>query len=175
MEGLIESFLILAREGDADLPEEDFVINEVVADEVEKARPLLGDKPVELRIEEHAAFSLHGSPRVLRVILSNLIRNACAYTDRGSVVVQIHNDHVCVQDTGCGMTPDELERAFDPFFRGGLRKEGGQGVGLTIVRRLSARFGWPVTLESEAGQGTRALVRFPSAFAAGRAEAAAEA
>lgn len=101
---------------------------------------------------------------MLRVILSNLIRNACAYTDKGSVVVQIHDDHVCVQDTGCGMTPDELERAFDPFFRGGLRKEGGQGVGLTIVRRLSARFGWPVTLESEAGHGTSARVRFPSAF-----------
>jgi signal transduction histidine kinase len=162
MEGLIESFLILAREGDSSLPEEDFVINEVVADEVEKARPLLADKPVDLQIEEHAAFSLHGSPRVLRVILSNLIRNACAYTDSGSVVVQIHADHLCVEDTGCGMTPEELERAFDPFFRGGLRKEGGQGVGLTIVRRLSARFGWPVSLESEAGRGTRAYVRFPS-------------
>ncbi|SDD79602.1 sensor histidine kinase [Aquimonas voraii] len=162
MEGLIESFLILAREGDADLPEEDFVINEVVADEVEKVRPLLGEKPVDLRVEEHAAFSLHGSPRVLRVILSNLIRNACAYTEQGSVVVHIHADHVCVQDTGCGMTPEELERAFDPFFRGGMRKEGGQGVGLTIVRRLSTRFGWPVTLESEAGKGTCARVRFPA-------------
>jgi signal transduction histidine kinase len=130
----------------------------------------LGDKPVELLIEEHAAFSLHGSPRVLRVILSNLIRNACAYTDRGSVVVRIHDDHVCVEDTGCGMTPDELDRAFDPFFRGGLRKEGGQGVGLTIVRRLSARFGWPVTLESEAGKGTCARVRFPTAIESRQAD-----
>jgi len=170
MEGLIESFLILAREGDSELPEEDFVINEVVADEIEKARPLLADKPVALRMEEHAAFALHGSPRVLRVILSNLIRNACAYTDEGEVVVRIHRDHVCVADTGCGMSPEELERAFDPFFRGGLRREGGQGVGLTIVRRLSARFGWPVILESESGRGTRAKVRFPvvqSAAAAG--------
>jgi len=165
MEALIESFLILAREGDAGLPEEDFVINEVVADEVEKARPLVSDKPVELRIEEHAAFALHGSPRVLRVILSNLIRNACAYTDAGSVVVHIHHDHICVHDTGCGMSSEELEHAFDPFFRGGLRKEGGQGVGLTIVRRLSARFGWPVSLESEAGKGTLAKVRFPAAQA----------
>ncbi|MCG6116688.1 MAG: HAMP domain-containing histidine kinase [Aquimonas sp.] len=162
MEGLIESFLILAREGDTTLPEEDFVINEVVADEVQKSLPLLADKPVELRVEEHAAFSLHGSPRVLRVILSNLIRNACAYTDAGSVVVKIHADHVAVEDTGCGMSPDELDRAFDPFFRGGLRKEGGQGVGLTIVRRLSTRFGWPVELSSEAGKGTRAVVKFPS-------------
>lgn len=167
MEALIESFLILAREGDQGLPEEDFVINEVVADEVEKARPLVSGKPVELRIHEHAAFALHGSPRVLRVILSNLIRNACAYTESGSVVVHIHPDHISVEDTGCGMTAEELDRAFDPFFRGGLRKEGGQGVGLTIVRRLSTRFGWPVTMESQAGVGTTARVRFPDVQAVG--------
>jgi signal transduction histidine kinase len=42
---------------------------------------------------------------------------------------------------------------------------------LTIVRRLSARFGWPVTLESEAGKGTCARVRFPTAIQPGPADA----
>jgi len=162
MEALIESFLILAREGDTGLPEEDFVVNDVVRDEVEKLRPLLAGRPVEMRIEEEAAFALHGPSRALAVILGNLLRNACLYTEAGSVTVRIGNDRVVVEDTGPGMSADELARIFDPFFRGGDRKRDGHGIGLTIVRRLSERFGWPVEFESEPGRGTRASVRFPN-------------
>ena len=161
MEALIESFLILAREGDTGLPEEDFVVNEVVREELEKARPLLADKPVELRLEEPHQFALHGSARVLSVVLGNLLRNACLYTDAGTITVRVGPDCITVEDSGIGMTPDELERAFEPFYRAGSRREGGQGVGLTIVRRLSTRFGWHVELQSEHQRGTRATIRFP--------------
>jgi signal transduction histidine kinase len=88
------------------------------------------------------------------------LRNACTYTDAGSVTVVVDGDHVDIVDTGVGMNAEELEQAFDPYFRGGMRKPGGQGVGLTIVRRLSTRFGWPVRLFSEAGQGTTARIEF---------------
>ena len=94
-------------------------------------------------------------------MLGNLLRNACHYTEQGRIVVRIEGDRIEVEDSGVGMTPDELERAFEPFYRAGARREGGQGVGLTIVRRLSQRFGWPVELHSEAGRGTRATIRFP--------------
>jgi signal transduction histidine kinase len=162
MEALIESFLILAREGDTGLPEEDFVVNEVVREELDKARPLLADKPVELRLEEPHQFALHGSARVLSVVLGNLLRNACLYTERGTITLHVGPDCITVEDSGVGMTPDELERAFEPFYRAGARREGGQGIGLTIVRRLSARFGWQVELQSEHQRGTRATIRFPS-------------
>jgi signal transduction histidine kinase len=161
MEALIEAFLILAREGDTGLKEEDFLVNDVVRDEIDKARPLLIDKPVELLLEEPHTFALHASPRVLAVMIGNLLRNACHYTDRGRITVTVGPDRIVVEDSGVGMTPEELQRAFEPFFRAGERREGGQGVGLTIVRRLADRFGWPVELESEHGRGTRATVRFP--------------
>jgi signal transduction histidine kinase len=61
------------------------------------------------------------------------------------------------------MTPAELERVFEAFFRGGEKRMGGHGIGLSIVQRLSERFGWPVKVESEAGKGTRATVSFPRA------------
>jgi signal transduction histidine kinase len=161
MEALIEAFLILAREGDTGLPEEDFVVNDVVREEIDKARPLIADKPVELVLEAPHAFALHASPRVLAVMFGNLLRNACHYTDRGRVVVRIGAEHLEIEDTGVGMSGEELQRVFEPFVRVGTRREGGQGVGLTIVRRLSTRFGWPVELASEPGQGTRATIRFP--------------
>ncbi len=161
MEALIESFLILAREGDTGLPEEDFLVNEVVRDEVDKLHALVEGRPVELRVEEPHMFALHGPSRALAVILSNLIRNACLYTEQGQIVVRVEADRVSVEDTGPGMTADELARIFEPFFRGGDRRRDGHGIGLTIVRRLSERFGWPVEFVSTPGVGTRVSVRFP--------------
>ena len=165
MESLVEAFLIMAREGDTGVPDEDFVVNEIVLDEVEKSRSLLANKPVELRVVEEAAFALHAPPRVFAVLFGNLLRNACHYTDRGTVTVRIGTDRIAVEDTGIGMSAEDLAHAFDPFYRGGEQRKGGQGIGLNIVLRLSDRFGWPITLDSEPGKGARASVRFPKAQA----------
>lgn len=161
MAALIEAFLILAREGDSGLPESDFVANEVAVEEVEKIRPLLAGKPVELDVRHESIFALHGSARALGVILANLLRNACLYTEQGHVWVVVSDNRIIVEDSGPGMSREELDRVFEPFFRGGERKSDGHGIGLSIVRRLSTRFGWPVRLESEPGRGTRAIIEFP--------------
>lgn len=163
MEALIEAFLILAREGDIGLPEEDFPVSEVVLEEIDKARATLGDKPVELKLELKADFGLHAPTRVFSVLIGNLLRNACHYTDQGRIVVTLEHGRIGISDTGVGMTQEELGRVFEPFQRGGDGKKDGQGIGLSIVRRLSERYGWPVTLESEPGHGTLATIRFPGA------------
>jgi signal transduction histidine kinase len=100
---------------------------------------------------------------VFAVLFGNLLRNACRYTDAGSVTVRVQPGKLVIEDTGIGMSPEELTRVFDAFYRGGQQREGGHGIGLNIVQRLSERFGWPVTLESEVGKGTRATVVFPKA------------
>ena len=161
MEALIESFLILAREGDTGLPDEDFPVSEIVGEEVEKARLLLIGKPVVLDCRIESDFVLHAPARVLSVLIGNLLRNACHYTDQGRIEVVVRRGRIAIADTGVGMTPDELKRIYEPFFRGGDRSKDGQGVGLSIVRRLSERYGWPVALESEAGKGSVATIRFP--------------
>jgi len=161
MEALIDAFLILAREGDTGLPDDDFSVSEIVAEEIEKARELVQGKPVvvECRIEQD--FDLHAPARVLSVLLGNLLRNACHYTDAGTVVVTVGAGRIDIADTGVGMNAEELARVFEPFYRGGDRSRDGQGIGLSIVRRLSERYGWLVNLGSEAGHGTTATIRFP--------------
>jgi signal transduction histidine kinase len=163
MEALIEAFLILARESDTGLPEEDFLISELVADEVEQVRPLLENKPVNLVLRTDGDFCLHASPRVLSVVIGNLLRNACLYTEHGRVVVTIGHDSLRVEDTGVGMSDDELAHVFQPFYRAPGNQRGGHGVGLTIVKRLSDRFSWPLEIHSVLGQGTVASVQFPAA------------
>lgn len=160
MEAVIEAFLILAREGGIEPQREDFRVRDVVEEEIEKVRSLLGSKPVELILIEDANPILHASPRVFSVMLGNLLANACTFTEQGTVAVRIQQDRVLVVDTGIGMSPDAVKRAFDPFFRAELENPSGKGMGLSIVRRLGERFGWPVSLDSRLGQGTTATIRF---------------
>ena len=163
LEAVIESFLILAREGGIEPQREDFAVRDVVEEEVAKVRPLLATRPVELEVVESAAPVLHASPRVFAVMLRNLLANACTFTESGRVEVRIEPDAVVVSDTGIGMTPEVLQRACDPFYRADPDKVSGKGMGLSIVRRLGERFAWPVALESVPGQGTTATIHFGDA------------
>jgi signal transduction histidine kinase len=164
MEAMIEAFLILAREADTGLPQEDFVANEAVREELERAQPLVEGKPVELSFEEQATFELHAPPKVFAAMIGNLIRNACLYTEAGKVHVLVGAGFVSVKDSGIGMSAEELKQAFQPYFRGNRSTRGGYGVGLSLVQRLSERFGWPVEMQSELGVGTTATIRFPQAI-----------
>jgi len=171
MEAMIEAFLLLARESDTGLPDEDFVVNDALREEIERAQPLLEGKPVELAFEERAAFGLRAPPKVFVAMVGNLIRNACLYTEAGKVHVIVGDDYVSVEDSGIGMSEDELMQAFQPYFRASRSTRGGHGVGLTLVRRLSERFGWPIELHSKLGVGTTATIHFPLANAVAPARA----
>ena len=160
MEAVIESFLILAREGGIEPQREDFRVREVVDEEVAKVQPQLVSRQVALEVLAHADPVLHASPRVFAVMLRNLLANACTFTEQGRIEVRIEADRVVVADTGVGMAPETLQRAFDPFYRGDPDKVSGKGMGLSIVRRLGERFAWPVALESVPGQGTTATIHF---------------
>jgi len=160
MEDVIDAFLILAREGGVAPVSEEFDVREVVLEEVEKARPLLAGKPVELRMSGEASPHLFAPPRVLGVVVCNLLQNACTFTEAGSVDVVIESDAVVVRDTGIGMSAETLRHAHEPFYRADTFSPLGKGFGLSIASRLARRFGWQLSLESAPGKGTTATLRF---------------
>ncbi|MBC6439551.1 MAG: ATP-binding protein [Rhodospirillales bacterium] len=69
-----------------------------------------------------------------------------------------------IEDRGVGMTAEELETAFEPFVQFGSagRTRKGTGLGLPLTKQLVELHGGSLTLESTAGEGTRAAVRFPA-------------
>lgn len=99
-------------------------------------------------------------------ILHNLMGNALKFTDQGQVRVAIDcsaTDAITieVQDTGIGMSPAEIDRAFEEFTQGmggSRRSHVGTGLGLPIVRRLARLMGGDVSLSSVEGQGVTARV-----------------
>ena len=101
---------------------------------------------------------VHADAVVLRRIVENLVGNAVDALDGrpGTVIVATEaapaGVRLSVIDTGRGMTAAELERAFDDFY---TTKEGGTGLGLSVVRRLVADLGGSLRVETEPGAGTR--------------------
>jgi signal transduction histidine kinase len=162
MERLTTAFLLMARESDAGLRKEWVCVNDIAEAELEKARIIAPDSLITATIDHKARLLVMAPEKVLESVIGNLLRNALAYTDAGEVRVRIGDDSIAIEDTGPGMSPGEVEKVFQPYYRQ-QRRRGGFGVGLTIVKRLSDRFGWPLEVNSEVGQGTRVTVAFPDA------------
>jgi signal transduction histidine kinase len=160
MEAVIDAFLVLAREAEIEPLSEEFDVREVIAHEVARVQPLLVGRPIQLDVIDHGAPKLFAPPHVLAVMVGNLLGNAVRFTDAGRIELQLTPESIEVRDTGIGMTPETLMKAFDPFYRGDPGRQEGRGMGLSIVRRLGERFGWPVSLDSEPGKGTVATIRF---------------
>ena len=164
MEIILDALLLLARAEDCALEYVDFPVQDVVQQELTRVLPALQGKGLRLQLIEEAAPTVHAPPRVLEVILGNLLANAARFTDRGEVRVTVCADRVLVEDTGIGMDAQALTQAYAPFYCARAGAAGGPGLGLSVAHRLGRRCGWFIQLESKLGHGTRASIVFaPSA------------
>jgi signal transduction histidine kinase len=161
MESLTKAFLLLARELDQGLARDWISVNQVVETELERARLVIPDAAA-CHVEPRGQLWVFAPEKILESVIGNLLRNALAYTDSGEVRVEIDGERVVIEDSGPGMTAEEIGKIFKPFVRR-QRQRGGYGVGLTIVKRLTERFGWPLEVDSQPGRGTRVEIRFPGA------------
>ena len=161
MEELTEAFLLLARESDQELSTEQVCINDIIEEEIDRARLLISNKQLDINYSPHYHLKTQASDKALSVLFGNLIRNAFLYTEKGTVDININKDNVIIKDSGKGIPQQQVDDIFKPFNRGSNTTAHGYGVGLTIVKRLSDRFNWPVSISSTPGKGTRVEVKFP--------------
>lgn len=133
----------------------------------EVAASLHPAKGVGVDVECPAGLTAHADRDLVEQALANLAANAVKHTERGLVTLRARDGRavvlVEVVDTGPGMSPDELERMFDRFYRGGRRDADGFGLGLAIARQSVRALGGRIEVDSAPGRGTTVRMVLPAA------------
>ena len=125
-------------------------------------RGQLGGKPLQLRLDGgHGQVVVDAPESAVTVALGNLVGNAVKYTREGEVVVRLLDNAVEVIDSGPGLSAEDAARLFERGYRGTHAEHSqGGGIGLSIVRRLCALYGWSVRVVPGEPQGVIATLTF---------------
>lgn len=112
--------------------------------------------------------TVQADPKILRQVIINLLSNALKFTDHGTITVRtriLDNRLVLsVEDTGVGMSPEDLARIGERFYQArtaGVRGARGSGLGLALSQELAKAHGGRLDLQSSPGHGTRATLTVP--------------
>ena len=154
--------------GKAERHEVSFQPTALVSECVAQMQPLAMAKQLRLSTDINVAEDMFCRSDAFRIkqILNNLVSNAIKYTDEGEVRVGITVMNgwmtLSVSDTGCGMTPEELQSVFNAFTRlPGAQGKEGVGLGLTITREIVTLLGGRINVASTKGKGTTFRVCLP--------------
>ena len=129
-------------------------------------RPMAEGKPVNVVVSaDGAPAAILTDEAALTAILRNLLSNAIKYTDEGEVRLTVATSpdrvEISVSDTGTGIPEGQLERVFEEFYQVPGARRGGTGLGLPYARRLAGLLAAELTLTSEVGRGTTAVLSLP--------------
>ncbi len=171
---LVNDLLDVARveAGRVEIHRRPIDIGDAVGEVAALIRPQVDDKAQRLEVDVPDGLPLAlADPARVRQILTNLVTNAHHYTDRGGTIAlalraTTHHIVMEVADNGQGMSDEQIEHAFERFYRGrgeGTHHPPGTGLGLAIVRSLVELHGGDVSITSSPGEGTRFTVRLPRA------------
>jgi two-component system cell cycle sensor histidine kinase PleC len=157
--------------GAVTLDEHDFSLEPMISSAIRIARGQSQTKEVDLTTAPiDPDIVIKGDERKLRQVLLNLISNAVKFTPKGGKVgVSTYADQagarvIAIKDDGVGISPEDLERVFEPFVQADAnfdRASSGTGLGLPLSRKLVELHGGTLHLESTPGQGTTAVVTLP--------------
>ncbi len=146
IEALINTFLMMARQGLHPEKSEACDLKEIAESVVEDNRYLLDSKNVEVELEILKQMSVKAPPSIVKIVLGNIVRNAFQYTAKGKIQISVFGDRISVCDSGPGINDFDNRT----------------GIGLTIVKRLCQSMNWQFVITSAPGGGTNAKLIFSS-------------
>lgn len=166
MRALIEKLILLARLDREQNPVRPVPIDlAALAQRVVSGLEPLANGRIQTDLSDEGAI-VNADEAELYEAIKNVIDNALKYATGSPVQVGVKRDRdqacLTVSDSGPGMDPQDLEHAFDRFYRGSTRADiEGSGLGLAIAKRAAERSGGNIAVESIPGKGTRVVLCLP--------------
>src|SRR5205823_2580873 len=166
---MVEDLLLLARlDQDRPLEREEVDLSAVASDSVQDARAAAPDR--EITMDAPEMVTVVGDEARLRQVAANLLANAVVHTPQGTPVAvraSRNGEHAVLEvaDRGQGLTPEEAQQAFEPFFRSDPsrgRTTGGAGLGLAIVAAIAKAHRGSVEVAETPGGGATFRVLLPA-------------
>lgn len=169
LQRLVNDMLELSRLQNNDFPIEKESMNLFLAldDAVRAVRVLAKEKSICIRYEKELDIHwIEGDYGRLRQMFLITLDNAIQYSPQGSTVcVSAAKKHgqlsVTIQDSGCGIPPQDLEHIFERFYRSANSRAKGSGLGLAILKSIADRHGITVSVESTLQKGTTLVFHIP--------------
>ena len=182
--GLINDVLDISKieAGKMDLFLETIDVPVMIEDVVSTIRPLVQKNGNTLNVEcEENLGPMRADATKVRQALFNLLSNACKFTDKGTISLQVTRERGSgaghfvfrVRDTGIGMSSDQMNKLFKAFTQADAsttRKYGGSGLGLAITRHFCQMMGGDVTVESVPGSGSTFTIKVPAVVVSSKHE-----
>ncbi len=172
--GLISDVLDIAKieSGKMSVYSETFDVEVLINDVTTTVYPLITLRKNKLVMNAENLGTMHTDLTKIRQMLLNILNNAAKFTECGTVhitVTRINRYDVewiifRIADTGIGMSPQQLQKIFQPFTQADnstTRKYGGTGLGLSITQRFAEMLGGYVTVESQLGEGSIFSLHLP--------------
>jgi signal transduction histidine kinase len=146
-------------------------LTHLVAQSVEAARPVAGDRGIELAMHPNGEARVRIDRTRVAQVLDNLLSNALKFTETGGRVdVRLSTSNgsafVEVADTGMGISPEDQAQLFQRFYRtaaAGEKAIDGTGLGLWISKAIVEAHGGDITVESAVNRGTTFRIELPTA------------
>jgi heavy metal sensor kinase len=141
---------------------------EVISKACELFRPMAEDKEIAMTCNVPQECFIEGDVRMIQRMTANLLDNAIKYTRAGgtvdvSVRADGHQAVISVQDSGTGISGDDLPHIFDRFYRcDPSRSQAGTGLGLSLARAIARAHGGEITVQSRPGEGSIFTVFLPA-------------
>ena len=173
VQGLIEELLELARIDARQEPEsaEPTVVSDILEAAVAAVRSKAEQRGVMLTVECPPELLVNAAPVAAKVALANILDNAVKFSPAGgqvTVAVTAERDEavIAVSDAGPGVSPEEMARLFQRFYRGHASRSTdvpGVGLGLAIAQTLVERQGGQISVDATTAKGATFGVRLPRA------------
>ena len=162
------------EDGAFKLSPQEFDLDDLVRSLIDVLKPLANEKglKLELQIDKNINTNFMGDRHRIRQVLTNLVGNSIKFTEQGSIKLLINcrkgsgvsNFKFNIIDTGVGIAPENHEKIFDDFVAissGDARQTRGDGLGLSISRKIARKMGGDIYVESDIHKGAKFILSLP--------------